>query len=87
MKAGVWRYTRHPNYFGDIVVWWGIWVVALSVPYGFYAILSPLTITGTLLGLSGIPMLERKYADNPHYQQYKRETSAFIPLPPRKVQR
>jgi steroid 5-alpha reductase family enzyme len=84
MKTGVWRYTRHPNYFGEVVVWWGIWVVALSAPYGALAIISPITITVLLLGVSGIPMLERKYADNAEYQQYKAETSAFFPWPPRK---
>ncbi len=84
MKSGVWRYTRHPNYFGEVVVWFGIWVVALSVPYGAFAVISPLTITALLLGISGIPMLERTYADDRAYQEYKQETSAFFPLPPRR---
>lgn len=85
MASGVWRLTRHPNYFGEVVVWWSVWLVALPVAYGAYAVIGPLTITALLLGVSGIPMLERRYADDPAYQAYKRRTSVFLPLPPKRA--
>ena len=84
MTQGLWRYTRHPNYFGEIVLWWGIYIIALSDPQGWAAILGPVTITYLILKVSGIPLLEEKYKDNPEFQTYKRRTSAFFPLPPRK---
>lgn len=84
MDQGLWTYTRHPNYFGEVSLWWGIYLIALSVPQGWVAILGPLTITVLILGVSGIPLLEEKYKDNPEFQKYRRRTSAFFPLPPRK---
>ncbi len=84
MTGGLWKYTRHPNYFGETTMWWGIFIIALSSPYGVYSLISPITITFLLLFVSGIPMLEKKYADNPEFQEYKKRTSAFIPLPPKK---
>jgi steroid 5-alpha reductase family enzyme len=83
MTAGLWRYTRHPNYFGEVTLWWGIWLIALCVPYGWATVLGPLTITGLILGVSGIPMLERRYDGRPDFEAYRRRTSAFFPLPPR----
>ncbi len=79
MKSGLWRYSRHPNYFGETVMWWGIFIIALSLPWGFLTIIGPLTITYLLLYVSGVPLLESKLKDNPEFQQYMRETSAFIP--------
>ncbi len=79
MKYGLWKYTRHPNYFGECLIWWGIALVALPVQYGYLAFISPVIITFLLLKVSGIPMLEKKYDDNPEYQEYKKQTSAFIP--------
>lgn len=79
MQTGLWRYTRHPNYFGEVVVWWGIFLVVLPVPYGIWGIVGPITITFLLLYVSGIPMLEAKYADNPQFQVYKERTNAFFP--------
>jgi steroid 5-alpha reductase family enzyme len=84
MTEGLWRYTRHPNYFGEVTLWWGIYVVALSVPQGWATILGPMTITYLILKVSGIPLLEEKYKDNPEFQAYKKRTSSFLPLPPRK---
>jgi steroid 5-alpha reductase family enzyme len=84
MTKGLWTYTRHPNYFGEVILWWGIYIIALSVPQGWLTILGPLTITFLILKVSGIPLLEEKYKENQEFQVYKRRTSAFFPLPPRK---
>lgn len=83
MNTGLWRYTRHPNYFGEVTQWWGIWVIVLAVPFGYVAIVSPLMITFLILKVSGIPMLEKGFAGNPEFEEYKRKTSAFSPSIPR----
>jgi steroid 5-alpha reductase family enzyme len=83
LDRGLWRYTRHPNYFGEVTQWWGIWLVALAVPGGWLGVLGPLTISFLILKVSGIPMLERAFAGNPAFEEYKKRTSAFFPLPPR----
>ncbi|MDD3113621.1 MAG: DUF1295 domain-containing protein [Candidatus Izemoplasmatales bacterium] len=84
MQSGLWKYTRHPNYFGETLIWWGLWIVVLGADYGPYALFSPLLITYLLLFVSGIPLLEKKYADHPEFQDYKRRTSVFFPCPPKK---
>jgi steroid 5-alpha reductase family enzyme len=84
MNRGLWRYTRHPNYFGEALMWWGIFFLALSVPSGWTAFVSPGLITFLLVRVSGIPMLEKKYAGNAEFQAYARRTSAFIPWFPKK---
>lgn len=84
MKYGLWSYTRHPNYFGEVCIWWGIWLIALAVPYGVWTIISPLTITTLLLFVSGIPLAEKQLEHLPEFQQYQKETSVFFPLPPKK---
>lgn len=83
LTTGLWRYTRHPNYFGEVTQWWGIWLIMLTVPFGWLAIISPLTITWLILFVSGIPMLEKKYKDDPEYQRYQERTSAFFPWLPK----
>lgn len=87
MTRGLWKYTRHPNYFGESMMWWGIAVAALSLlPNGLLGtigFLSPILITYLLLKVSGIPMLEKKMQEHPDWSEYARKTSAFIPLPPR----
>lgn len=83
MQTGLWRYTRHPNYFGEVCVWWGIFLITVSLPNSIWGIVSPITITYLLLYVSGIPMLEAKYQNNPQFQVYKNKTSAFLPLPPK----
>jgi steroid 5-alpha reductase family enzyme len=84
IQTGLWRYTRHPNYFGEVTQWWGIWLIALSTPFGLYGIIGPLTITILILKISGIPLLEKKMELNPEFAAYKEKTSIFLPLPPRK---
>lgn len=84
MDQGLWKYTRHPNYFGESLMWWGIFVITLNVPFGWAAILSPVIITTLLLKVSGVPLLEKKYETNPEYREYIRKTSSFIPFFPHK---
>ncbi len=84
MDRGLWRYTRHPNYFGDCVVWWGLWLVACGAPGGVYTIASPLLMTYLLLRVSGVALLERGLVKRkPGYADYIARTSAFVPRPPR----
>jgi steroid 5-alpha reductase family enzyme len=83
MQSGLWKYTRHPNYFGEVTGWWGIWLIAFSVSDGWISIIGPLTITILILKVSGIPLLEKKMEENPLFVEYKKRTSVFIPLPPR----
>lgn len=83
LQSGLWAYSRHPNYFGEALQWWGLWLVALSVPYGVIGLLGPLTITFLLLKVSGVPMLEKKMAQHPDFAAYRQRVSMFIPLPPR----
>lgn len=85
IQSGLWRYSRHPNYFGEVVLWWGIFLISLSLPSGWRSIIGPLTITTLILFVSGVPLLEKKYAGRPDFEKYKRQTSVFFPLPVKKV--
>jgi len=84
IQQGLWKYTRHPNYFGEVTMWWGIFLITLSLENGWTAIVSPLMITFLLLKVSGIPMLEKKYKDNEEFEDYAERTSAFFPWFPKK---
>ncbi|NLO37063.1 MAG: DUF1295 domain-containing protein [Clostridiaceae bacterium] len=84
ITTGLWRYTRHPNYFGEALLWWGIFLMAASHGQHLWLVISPLVITLFLLFVSGVPMLEKKYAGRPDWEAYKAQTSCFFPLPPRK---
>ncbi len=83
MTSGLWKYTRHPNYFGEAAMWWAVFLIAFSGSYS-WMIVSPITITFLLVKVSGVPMLEAKYKDNPHFIEYARKTSNFVPWFPKK---
>jgi steroid 5-alpha reductase family enzyme len=82
LDTGLWRYTRHPNYFGESLIWWGMFLLALPVAYGFTTIMSPLTITVLLLFVSGVPLTEKSLEANPAFANYKEKTSSFFPWLP-----
>lgn len=84
MRTGLWKFTRHPNYFGEVTMWWGIFTIALSYSGGLFTIIGPLTITILILFVSGIPLLENKYRGRADFEEYKKKTSIFFPWPPRK---
>lgn len=82
MDRGLWRYTRHPNYFGDVCVWWGLYLIAAAAGAGWTAF-APLLMTFLLLRVSGVTLLEREINDRrPDYAAYQARTSAFFPWPP-----
>jgi len=83
MDEGVWRYSRHPNYFGEFLIWWGIWLIA-TAGGAWWTCFSPLLLTFLLLRVSGVALTEKDIATRrPGYQDYLRRTSAFVPWPPR----
>lgn len=85
LDTGLWRYTRHPNYFGDCLVWWGIFLVAAESGVGAWGFAGPLLMTLLLVKVSGAALLERDIAARrPGYADYVNRTSGFIPLPPRR---
>jgi len=84
LQSGLWQYTRHPNYFGDAVVWWGFFLFALAVPGGAWTIFSPLLMTFLLMRVSGVTLLEKGLKQTrPGYADYVARTSAFFPRRPR----
>lgn len=84
LDTGVWRYSRHPNYFGDAAVWWGHWLMAAAAG-GAWTVASPIIMTLLLLRVSGVALLEKKLqATRPEYVEYARRTSSFLPWPPKR---
>jgi steroid 5-alpha reductase family enzyme len=83
MQRGLWRYTRHPNYFGDFAVWWGIYLIALSTTRAWWTVVGPLVMSALLIRVSGRDLLEAHMRDRPGYAEYAARTSSFFPRPPR----
>jgi steroid 5-alpha reductase family enzyme len=85
MKKGLWAYTRHPNYFGEFLVWWGLFIITLATPGSGWVVISPLLISFLLLKVSGVTLLEKSIVDSrPEYADYIKSTSSFIPWFPTK---
>ncbi len=85
MNQGVWRFTRHPNYFGDAAQWWGYYLIALAAG-GWWTIFSPIIMTTLLVRVSGVALLEKTMDKRPGYKEYIETTSAFVPWLPRRKQ-
>jgi len=85
MDRGLWAWTRHPNYFGDAAVWWGLWVLAAEVWPGVLTVFSPMVMTYFLAFATGARLLESEMSKRPGYPQYMQRTSMFFPLPPRRA--
>lgn len=83
LTKGLWKYSRHPNYFGEAALWWGVFLISISVMPWWHAVIGPFLINFFLLKVSGVSMLERKYEGRSDYSAYKNTTNAFIPWFPR----
>jgi steroid 5-alpha reductase family enzyme len=87
LDTGLWRYTRHPNYFGDALQWWGFGVLALATG-AWWALVSPVVMNLLLLKVSGVALLEKDIAERrPGYREYVRRTNAFFPWFPKEARR
>jgi steroid 5-alpha reductase family enzyme len=84
MDRGLWAWTRHPNYFGDACVWWGVWLVAAAAWPGVLTIVSPIVMTYFLVFATGARLLEQRMRQRPGWEEYAARTSMFLPLPPRR---
>lgn len=84
MQSGLWSWSRHPNYFGEVVQWWGIWIMVIEIPGAWWTIISPLGVTYLILKVSGVSMLEDLFRTRPGYNEYVSRTSKFFLLPPKK---
>lgn len=84
MTTGIWSWSRHPNYFGEVTQWWGIWLMVCDLPNAWWTIISPLGVTYLILKVSGVSMLEEMMKTRKGFTEYAARTSVFIPLPPKK---
>jgi len=80
-RIGLWKYSRHPNYFGEMLFWFGVAITVVHVPNYYYAFIGPVVLTFLLLKVSGIPMLENKYKNHPDWPKYESQTRMLLPLP------
>ena len=82
LKTGLWKYTRHPNYFGEALVWWGFFLIAANQQFGLWTLFAPVLMTFLLMKISGVAMLDRfMKKSNPKYIDYIKSTNAFFPGP------
>jgi steroid 5-alpha reductase family enzyme len=82
LKTGLWKYSRHPNYFGELCVWWGLFLIACDNPFGFLTVIGPIVYTYLIINVTGQRMLDKKLAnEKPEYAAYMASTSGLIPLP------
>jgi steroid 5-alpha reductase family enzyme len=79
MASGLWKYTRHPNYFGEAILWWGLWLVTWGVDYFYLGLIGPITITLLLRFVSGVPLAEERYKENLEFQEYAAKTPPMLP--------
>ncbi|WP_300678265.1 DUF1295 domain-containing protein [Nocardioides sp.] len=87
LTTGVWSWSRHPNYFGDTCVWWGIWLASAATcgwPGAVIGLVGPVVMTWFLIAVSGVRLAERRMADRPGWPAYVARTSIFVPMPPRR---
>jgi steroid 5-alpha reductase family enzyme len=85
LNTGLWRYSRHPNYFGELCVWWGLFLIACDNPLGLVTIIGPILYTYLIVNITGQATLDKKLArERPGYKEYMESTSGMIPLPPRR---
>lgn len=83
LMEGLWKYSRHPNYFGEFLIWWGIFFLSMADGPVFYSLIGPLVLTFLLMKVSGVPMLEKKYKGNAEYLSYQKKTNGFFPWFPK----
>lgn len=83
LETGIWRYSRHPNYFGELTQWWGIGLIALQSRHGFVGLIGPLSLSILIIFVSGIPPIERRRQKDAAYREYQKHTSVLIPWPPK----
>jgi steroid 5-alpha reductase family enzyme len=83
MDRGLWAWTRHPNYFGDACVWWGLWLASIAGWVSFATVLSPVVMTYFLVYATGARLTEKYMGSRPGFSEYRSRTSFFVPLPPR----
>ncbi len=79
IMSGLWRYSRHPNYFGDAVFWWGIGLMCVRAKWGWIGLASPILMNWLLLKVSGVPLLEERWASRPEFEGYRKRTNRFVP--------
>lgn len=85
LQSGLWKYTRHPNYFGEVTMWWGIWTMTFNTNFWLISVLGPILITFLILKVSGIPLLEERKKGDPAFEEYKKRTSMFFPWFSKKI--
>jgi len=85
LDTGLWRYTRHPNYFGELCQWWGLFIIALEAPWAWCGVIGPVVYSWLVINVTGQATLDKKLArEKPQYAAYMRRTSGLIPRPPRR---